>query len=127
MSFFRQYYLVIGSLALVLIVIVLASVPSTVLAPQATFIGTELRYAAESETQVRTKMDFGDIEHMQAFPKKFGDWLGLDFDPSETAETLGADLLVLRTYLNTTYYQPIHLIMMQSQNPSSFHPPPGEK
>jgi len=124
MSFFRQYSTIIGGLALVLVIIVLASVPSNVLAPQATFIGTELRYATGSETQVRTKMDFGDIEHMQAFPMRFGDWIGLDFEPSEMAETLGVDLLVLRTYLNTTYYQPIHFIMMQGQDPSSFHPPP---
>jgi hypothetical protein len=124
MKFFRQYSLIIGSLSLVLIIIVLASVPSTILVPQATFIGTELQYATEGETQVRTKMDFGDIEHLQAFPKNFGHWLGLDFDPSEMAESLGADLLVLRTYLNTNHYQIINFIIMQSQSPSSFHPPP---
>jgi len=124
MNFFRQYSMIIGGLILALVIIVLVSLPSNILAPQATFIGAELRYAAQGETQVQTKMDFGDIEHMRAFPMKFGDWLGLDFDPTETAESLGADLLVLRTYLNTHYYQPIHLIIMQSQDPSSFHPPP---
>jgi hypothetical protein len=124
MSFFRQYSLIIGSLALILIIIVLATVPSTILAPQATFIGTELQHATQGETQVRTKMDFGDIKHLQAFPKNFGNWIGLEFDPSEMAETLGADLLILRTYLNTTYYQPVNFIIMQSQDPSSFHPPP---
>lgn len=123
MSFFRQYSTIIGGLTLALVIIVLVSLPSNILAPQATFIGAELRYAARDETQVRTKMDFGDIEHMRAFPMKFGNWLGLNFDPSETAESLGADLLVLRTYLNTNYYQLIHLIIMQSQDPSSFHPP----
>jgi hypothetical protein len=124
MNFFRQYSLIIGGLALILVIILLALVPSTILAPQATFIGTDLQHASQGETQVRTKMDFGDIEHLQTFPKNFGNWIGLDFDPSEMAEALGADFLILRTYLNTTYYQPVHFIIMQSQEPSSFHPPP---
>ncbi len=124
MSFFRRYSRVIGGLILALVIIVLVTVPSNILARQATFIGTELHYATENEIQVRTKMDFGDIEHMQAFPKRFGAWLGLDFDSSEMAESLGADILILRTYLNTHYYQPIDFIIMQSREPSSFHPPP---
>ena len=124
MSFFRQYSLIIGSLTLVLIIILLALVPSTILSPQATFIGTDLQHASQGETQVRTTMDFGDITHLQTFPKNFGRWIGLDFNPSEMAAALGADLLILRTYLNTTYYQPVNFIIMQSQDPSSFHPPP---
>ena len=40
------------------------------------------------------------------------------------AESLGADHILLRTYLNTSYYQPIDFIVMQGQEPSSFHPPP---
>jgi len=124
MSFFRRYSKVIGGLILALVVIVLVTVPSNMLARQDTFIGTELHYATENEIQVRTKMDFGDIEHMQEFPKRFGNWLGLDFDSSEMAESLGADFLILRTYLNTHYYQTIDFIIMQSREPSSFHPPP---
>ncbi|MGB2854776.1 MAG: exosortase-associated EpsI family protein [Dehalococcoidia bacterium] len=124
MSFFRRYSAVIGGLILALVIIVLVSVPSNILARQATFIGTELQYASGNEIQVRTKMDFGDIEHMQEFPKKFGDWLGLDFESSEMAESLGADFLILRKYLNTHYYQPIDFIIMQSKERSSFHAPP---
>lgn len=126
MSFYRRYSAVIGGLGLVLVIIVLVSVPSNILAPQATFIGTELRYATANEIQVRTKMDFGDVEHMQTFPKQFGDWLGLDVEPSEQAESLGADLLLLRTYLsiNPTYCPPINFVIMQGQDPTSFHPPP---
>jgi hypothetical protein len=124
MNFFRQYSIIIGVLALILVIILLVLVPSTILAPQATFIGTDLQRASQGETQVRTRMDFGDIEHLQTFPKNFGSWIGLDFDPSDMAEALGADFLVLRTYLNTTYYQPVHFVIMQSQEPSSFHPPP---
>ena len=124
MRFFRRYSAVIGGLILALIIIVLVTVPSNILARQATFIGTELQYASDNEIQVRTKMDFGDIEHLQAFPKQFGDWIGLDFESSEMAESLGADLLLLRIYLNTQYYQPIDFIIMQSVERSSFHAPP---
>ena len=124
MSFFRRYSAVIGGLILALVIIVLVSVPSNILALQATFVGTELQYATDNEIQVRTKMDFGDIEHMQEFPKQFGDWLGLDFESSEIAESLGADLLLLRIYINTRYYQRIDFIIMQSVEPSSFHAPP---
>lgn len=124
MSFFRRYSAVIGGLILALVIIVLVSVPSNILARQATFIGTELQYATENEIQVRTKMDFGDIEHLQEFPKKFGDWLGLDFESSEMAESLGADFLLLRVYINTKYYQTIDFIIMQSKERSSFHAPP---
>jgi hypothetical protein len=125
MSFFRQYSLIIGILVLVLVLIVLASVPSAILAPQATFIGTELQYAGAGETPVRTMMDFGNVQHMQAFPKKFGDWIGLEKDPSGAIEGLGAELVILRTYLNTgSYHHPMHFAIVQSQEPSSFHPPP---
>jgi len=126
MSFFRRYSAVIGGLALVLVVIVLVSVPSNILAPQATFIGTELQYATGDEIPVRTKMDFGDIEHMETFPMEFGDWLGIAVEPSEQVESLGADLILLRTYLSTnpTYYPPINFVIMQGKEPSSFHPPP---
>lgn len=98
--------------------------PSDILSQQATFIATELQYAAENETRVQTRMDLGDAEHMKAFPMRFGDWLGLDFNPSGLEETLGADIVLLRTYLNTGYYQPVHLAVVQGKEPSSFHPPP---
>lgn len=124
MGFFTRYSVVIGGLALVLVVTVLVSVPSDILALQATFIGTELQYGTESETRVLTKMDFGKAEHMRAFPKRFGDWLGLDFEPSDVAVRLGADVLLVRTYLNTSYYQAINFVIMQAREPSSFHPPP---
>ncbi|MDY6892438.1 MAG: exosortase-associated EpsI family protein [Chloroflexota bacterium] len=124
MSFFRQYSTIIGGLILALVIVALVSIPSNILASQATFIGTELRYASENELPIRTRMDFGDVEHMKTFPMNFGPWLGLDFDSSEMAENLDADFILLRTYLNTSYYQPIDFVIMQGQEPSSFHPPP---
>lgn len=124
MSFFSRYSVVIGGLILLLVIVVLVSVPSDILSQQATFIATELQYAAENETRVQTRIDLGDAEHMEAFPMRFGDWLGLDFSPSGLEETLGADVILLRTYLNTGYYQPVHLAVVQGKEPSSFHPPP---
>jgi hypothetical protein len=124
MSFYRRYSIVIGGLVLFLVVVVLVSVPSDILAMQATFIGTDLQRATENETSVRTKMDLGDAEHLKEFPKQFGDWLGIDRGSSDMAENLGADVLLLRTYINLGYYQPIDFAVVQGSEPTSFHPPP---
>jgi hypothetical protein len=124
MSFYKRYSIIIGGLALLLVIIVLVSVPSDILSQQATFIGTELQHATENETRVLTKMNLGDAEHMKDFPKRFGNWMGLDFGSSDQLVNLGADIILLRIYLNTAYYQPIHLAIVQSREPSSFHPPP---
>jgi hypothetical protein len=124
MAFLRRYSLVVGGLVLVIVAIVLVTVPGDVLALQATFISSELHRAADSETRVRTKLDLGDAEHMNSIPKNLDMWVGLDFGSSEVAEQLGAELVLLRTYLYTGRYLPVHFIVVQSGDPTSFHAPP---
>lgn len=124
MSFLSRYSVVIGGLVLLLVVVVLVSVPNDILAMQATFIGTEIQYASGSETPVKTNMEIGDAEHLASFPKEFGDWLGLDREKWKLEDVVGADVLLVRTYINTAYYQVIHFVVVQGKEPSSFHPPP---
>ena len=124
MSSFKNYSLIIGLFVLALIIVALLSPMDVILARQATFIGTDLHRASDNETPVRTKMDIGDVEHMEAFPKKFGSWIGLNYDSSEDAERLEAEFLLLRTYLNMEFYQPVNFMVIQSKDTSTFHPPP---
>jgi hypothetical protein len=124
MSFLRRYSVVIGGLLLLLVIVVLVSVPADILALQATFIGTELQYAGENETAVKTKKGFGGAEHLASFPKEFGDREGIDRSQWEPAENVGADVLLVRTYIRLGYYEVINMVVMHGDEPSSFHPPP---
>ena len=121
--FFGEYSKIIGLLVLVFVIIMLFSTPSMILAKAVTTIGTELSHATEDETHVRTKMDFGNNEHIQAFPKQIGDWTASDYNTTRLAESLGADVMLMRAYSHPKLYQPVFFLIMQSNNRSSFHPP----
>jgi len=122
-NFFGEYSKFIGLLLLAFVIIFLFSTPSMILAKTVTTIGTELSHATEDEVVVRTKMDFGNNEHIQAFPKQIGDWTGSDYDTTRIAERLGADVILMRAYSHPKLYQPVFFLIMQSNNRSSFHPP----
>lgn len=122
-SFFEEYSKFIGLLMLVFVIILLFSTPSMILAKSITTIGTELSHATEDETLVRTKLDFGNNEHMRAFPEQIGDWSGSDYNTTRVAESLGADVMLLRAYSHPKLYQPVFFLIVQSNNRSSFHPP----
>jgi hypothetical protein len=99
-----------------------------ILAKQVSVIDTELSRASGHETSVRTKMDFGNNEHVQAFPREIGDWQSIVFNTSKLAERLRADVMLLRayghTYGNGTLRgKQVLLLIIQSDNRSSFHPP----
>jgi hypothetical protein len=68
-------------------------------------------------------MDFGNNEHIRAFPYVIGDWTGTDYNSTRVAESLGADVMLLRAYGHPNSYQPVFFLIMQSKNRSSFHPP----
>jgi hypothetical protein len=124
MEFFEHYSRIIGVLLLIFVIILLFSTPSMLLAKSITTLGTELSHASESETPVRTLMDFGSNEHMRAFPTRIGDWKGSDYNTTHTAEFLDADVILMRAYSHPDSYQPVFLLILQSDNRSSFHPPP---
>ena len=103
-TFLEDYSRIIGFILLVILICLLLSTPSAILARGITTIGTELSHAAGDETPVRAKMDFGSNEHMQAFPKQIGDWNGSDYNTTGVAESLGADVMLLRAYTHPELY-----------------------
>jgi hypothetical protein len=114
MSFFRHYSAVI----------VLLSSPDVIFSKGVSLIDTELYEASGAKNYVRTKLDFGDAEHIKTFPKQIGVWEGFDYGTSKVAEDLGADVMLLRGYSRPGLYQPIFFLIMQSEDRSTFHPPP---
>ena len=122
-SFFDEYSKLIGLILLAFVLITLLSTPSMIFAKNITTIDTELSRASGGETSVRAKMDFGNNEYIQAFPKQIGDWNGSDYDTTGVAESLGADVMLLRAYSHPKLYQPVIFLIIQSKNRSSFHPP----
>ena len=123
MNFLRRHYLIIGSFILACVILVLLSDPSLVFSHGVTFIDTDLHRSSGDEAYVRTKMDFGSQEHMSAFPTQIGEWKGYDYDTSKDRESLGADIILLRSYSSPGFYQPIFFLIMQAKTESSFHPP----
>jgi len=122
-SFFEEYSKLIGLLLLGFVIIILLSTPSTILARSITVLDTELSHVSKDAVNVRTKMDFGNNEHIRAFPTDIGSWEGADHNTTRVAESLGADVMLMRTYVHPEFHQPVFFLIMQSKNRSSFHPP----
>ena len=124
MGFYRRYSVLLGLLALILVIALLLSNPSLVFSTGVTFIDSELHHSSGDEAYVRTKMDFGSADHMNAFPREIGGWKGYDYDATDMKESLGADVILLRGYDCPGLYQPIFFLIMQAETESSFHAPP---
>ena len=122
MSVFKEYSTIIGFLLLALIAIILLS-PLGVVFSRSVFIDIEPEQVSGNQKYVSTKMDFGDIDHVTAFPTDIGEWQGSDSDMSQAAEVLEADILLVRGYTKPGLYQPIFLLIMQSKSNSTFHKP----
>lgn len=122
---------IIGVLALAFVIIFLLSTPGMIIAKSITTIDTELSHATGDETPVRTLMDFGDAEHVRAFPRHIGDWKSMHFNTSRLEETLRADAILLRVYANppiprtnsSSEPAPVSFAIIQSTNVSTFHAP----
>ena len=123
-SFFEEYCRIIGLLLLSFVIIILLSTPSMLIAKSITTIDTELSHASGDATPVRAKMDFGNNEHMRVFPNEIGNWKGSDYNTTRIAERLGANVMLMRAYSHPGLYQPVFFLIIQSNNRSSFHPPP---
>jgi hypothetical protein len=122
-SYVEKYSRVVGLFLLAVVISTLLSTPSMIFARRITTIDTELSHATGEETPVQTLMDFGNNEHINAFPKHIGDWNASDYDTTGVAESLGADVMLLRAYSHPKLYQPVSFLIMQSKSRSSFHPP----
>ena len=123
-SFLEEYCRLVGLVWLTFVIILLFSSSSQLLSKSITTIDTELSHASGDETPVRTRMDFGNVEHMDAFPKTIGDWSGREFVASERyKQSLGADMLFMRAYWRPGISHHVFFTIIQSNNRSSFHPP----
>jgi len=122
-DFFEEFSLLIGFTLLGFVSIILLSTPSSILASSITTIDTELSHASGDAMSVRTQMDFGNSEHVAAFPVITGDWRGTDDDTAKLKESLGADVMLMRAYSHPEIRQLVFFHILQSNNRSSFHPP----
>ena len=124
MRFFEEYFTIIGLLTSTFVLVILLSTPSMIFAESITVIDTGHARASGDAMPVRTKMDFGSNEYMNKFPAEIGHWKGSDYDTANLAARLGADVMLMRAYTSPESYQPIFFLIVQSDNRSSFHPPP---
>jgi hypothetical protein len=108
---------------MIVVVLVLLASPAILFSPTVTFIDTNLNMASEHKIPVQIKTDFGRSEVVAAFPKDIGKWEGYDYDATKYVEILGANLILLRYYMPSTFTQPIFFTVVQSKTASSFHPP----
>jgi len=69
-------------------------------------------------------MNIGNIEHMRQFPKTIGKWKVVDYETSQIEERLNADVILMRAYQSHSFYQPIFLLIIKSNDLGSFHRPP---
>ena len=121
--FIEGYAKIFGLLMLAFVIMMLFSTPTMILARRVTMIGTELSHTTSDELSVRTKLDLGNTEHIQAFPKQIDGWTAFDYDATKLLEQLGADVMLMRAYAHPNVNQPVFFLIMQSNNRSSFHPP----
>lgn len=124
-DFFVKYSRIIGLLSFALVIVLLFSTPSMILAKGIKTIDTELSQATEDAMFVQTLQDFGNNEHMLAFPKQIDEWNALepDYNTTGVAETLGADVMLMRAYSQPKSYYSIDFLILQSNARSSFHSP----
>jgi hypothetical protein len=124
MELYRRYAVHLGLLALVLVIVILLSAPGSVFSAGVSFVDSTLHRSSGEGTYVTTKMDFGDAGEVNAFPKEIGEWTGFDYETSEIKESLGADALLLRSYVSPGIYSGVDFLILQAETETSFHPPP---
>ncbi len=124
---------VIGVLALAFVMIFLLSTPGMIVAKSIT---TRLAPSSRMHREMirlfgHSLMDFGDAEHIDAFPRHIGDWKSMHFNTSRLEEALRADAMLLRVYANppiprtnsSSEPAPVSFAIIQSNNVSAFHAP----
>ncbi|MFO8009373.1 MAG: exosortase-associated EpsI family protein [Dehalococcoidia bacterium] len=105
------------------ILILMLGTPSTFFGQNASFLYSKLSDPTSQQTFVRTNMDFGDEEALNSFPLKIDGWTGTNYEQAGLKETLGADVLIMRSYKKTEAEQGVFFLIMQSDSQASFHPP----
>ena len=105
------------------IAVLLLSTPGMIFVEGVTFVDTEIQHSSGHETFVSTKLDFASGEEMRNFPEQIGNWSAKSYDKSSVEKSLGADVLISRTYWHKDYFKPVFFLIVQSDTVSSLHPP----
>ena len=123
MSFIKKYSLVVGISILIAVVVLLLSSSDLFFSSGVSFIDTDLYKSSGDEVYVKTKMDFGNSEHMENFPLQIEDWIGVKYDAGDWKELLNADTGISLAYTRPGLFPPVYLVIVQSESDTSFHPP----
>ncbi len=126
MNNFNALSRLLGFLLLAIVLIILLATPSAIFSRNVSFIYPNLEDPHTGQTNVQTKMDFGDQAHVESFPMEFGEWRGESYDPSKAEDMrdkLGASVLMMRDYYKPGLWRGLTFLIMQSKSRTSFHPP----
>lgn len=109
--------------ALTAIAVLLLSTPGLIFVEGITLVDTEIQHSFGHEAFVSTKLDFASGEEIRDFPERIGKWSAKSYNKSSIEKSLGADVLLSRTYWHEDYFKPVFFLIVQSKNTSAFHPP----
>ena len=101
MRTYTRFTRLTGFMLLAIVFIILLTPPNTIFSQDVSFIYPSLDNPKADQISVKTKMDFGDQQHVESFPYEIEHWTARDRDPEDVQETrkqLGADVLVERYY-----------------------------
>ena len=118
------YRITFCMLTLTAIAVLLLSTPGLIFVEGITLVDTEIQHSSGHEAFVTTKLDFASGEEVRNFPEHIGGkWSAKNYNKSSIEKSLGADVLLSRTYWHEDFFKPIFFLIIQSDNVSSFHPP----
>ncbi|MFO8011266.1 MAG: exosortase-associated EpsI family protein [Dehalococcoidia bacterium] len=87
------------------------------------FVDDDLSRDRGNELTVNVSHDLGDAEELNQFPDRIDRWVGIDKDVGGWKQSLGADTVINRNYIDENPFDPVFLLIMQSSDRTSFHPP----
>lgn len=118
----EAWRVVAGVVGLLVVLAILLSTPSMVVAKSVAVVDTELREDGASPQRVLTTMDLGKPD---ALPRKLGRWNATQqYAWDDVGTLLHANALLSRDYARPGLHQPVNLLILQSANVTSFHPAP---
>ncbi len=120
MGEYKQYATLIGSALFAFIAIFLFSSPQALFGT-VSFIDTELSSASGSRIPVMVTMDLSKEEQLKDFPLQIGEWSSFEHETARVKESLGADVLFIRTYTKVNSLRPVFLLIIHGSSRSSFH------
>ncbi len=113
-----------GAVALLIVAGLLLSTPSMIFVRKVDIVDAELRDSGHSHA-VLARMDLGDPKALKAIPRTLGAWNeSREYDYDNVAAILNTNVLLSRDYQRDDVFQPVNLLVIESENVSSFHPAP---